>query len=167
MYAHAASLVCIHNLAHQGAYPANRFAELALPGDVYPTFEWKPPDAPNQKQVNVLKAGLVTADALITVSQGYAYEIVNTPQVQRVDLLLKESGRHLKGIVNGIDTQEWNPATDTHLVANYSADVSWGERVEAGRSTVTARHRTSSGAVGGMAVVGGWLTTPCAGCLQH
>jgi starch synthase len=63
------------------------------------------------------QAGIVTSDILVTVSQGYAAEITGTRQDGRVDLLLAQRAPRLRGIVNGIDTTEWDPATDKHLVA--------------------------------------------------
>lgn len=51
------------------------------------------------------------------MSQGYAAEITGTPQDGRVDMLLAQRAPRLRGIVNGIDVTEWDPATDTHLAA--------------------------------------------------
>jgi starch synthase len=65
----------------------------------------------------LLQAGLVTSDILVTVSQGYAAEITGTPQDGRVDMLLAQRAPRLRGIVNGIDVEEWDPATDPHLAA--------------------------------------------------
>jgi starch synthase len=63
------------------------------------------------------QAGIVTSDILVTVSQGYAAEITGTPQDGRVDMLLAQRAARLRGIVNGIDITEWDPATDKHLAA--------------------------------------------------
>jgi starch synthase len=64
-----------------------------------------------------LQAGIVTSDLLLTVSQGYAAEITGMPQDARVDMLLAQRANKLRGIVNGIDVNEWDPETDKHLVA--------------------------------------------------
>lgn len=64
-----------------------------------------------------LQSGIVTSDLLLTVSQGYAAEITGTPQGDRVDMLLAQRAPKLRGIVNGIDIVEWDPATDKHLAA--------------------------------------------------
>lgn len=61
------------------------------------------------------QAGIVTSDILVTVSQGYAAEITGSPQDGRVDMLLAQRAPRLRGIVNGIDVTEWDPATDIHL----------------------------------------------------
>ncbi len=55
------------------------------------------------------------SDLLITVSQGYAAEISGMPQDNRVDMLIAQRAPRLRGIVNGIDIREWDPATDEHL----------------------------------------------------
>ncbi|KAI8473990.1 MAG: hypothetical protein J3K34DRAFT_156151 [Monoraphidium minutum] len=128
-YARAACALAIHNLAHQGVFPSHRFNGLSLPGGVYSTLEWRPPRAPGAgKQrggsgatLNVLKGGLVTADALLTVSQNYALEITRDPQEEGIDALLRERRAALRGIVNGIDAREWDPAADPLIPANYSA----------------------------------------------
>lgn len=67
----------------------------------------------------VMQSGIVTSDLLITVSQGYAAEIINKRQEARVDMLLAKRAPKLRGIVNGIDVSEWDPATDKHLAARY------------------------------------------------
>jgi starch synthase len=71
--------------------------------------------------VGFLKAGLQAAWAITTVSPTYAQEI-RTPEFgMGLDGLITMRANDLHGIVNGIDTDVWNPATDTHLAANYSA----------------------------------------------
>lgn len=68
-----------------------------------------------------LQAGIVTSDILVTVSQGYAAEITGSPQDGRVDMLLAQRAPRLRGIVNGIDITEWDPATDIHLAEKWVA----------------------------------------------
>ena len=70
-----------------------------------------------------LQGAVVSSDALITVSQGYAAEITSLPQEHGTHLLLAERSRQLSGIVNGIDEVEWDPTVDPHLQANYSPRV--------------------------------------------
>lgn len=67
-----------------------------------------------------MQSGIVTSDLLLTVSQGYAAEITGHPQDARVDMLLAQRVSKLRGIVNGIDITEWDPATDKHLAARYN-----------------------------------------------
>lgn len=70
-----------------------------------------------------LQAGIVTSDILVTVSQGYAAEITGSPQDGRVDMLLAQRAPRLRGIVNGIDVTEWDPATDIHLAEKWVVAV--------------------------------------------
>nr|QKY15138.1 soluble starch synthase (SS) [Polytomella parva] len=128
VYKDARSVVAIHNLRHQGVFPPYTFPDLGLPPQWYPALEWQYP--PHQRQgswaeegrsVNHLKAGITTADRLITVSAGYAEEIKTAEGGWGMESLLADREFVLNGIVNGIDTAEWDPATDPHLVANYDA----------------------------------------------
>lgn len=64
----------------------------------------------------------MTSDALITVSQGYAEEITTQPQPQGANMLLAQRMQQLRGIVNGINTEEWDPEHDAHLATTYGAD---------------------------------------------
>lgn len=69
----------------------------------------------------VLQAGILTADKIITVSENYANEIQTPSGGWGLEslLALRGKGGGLAGVVNGIDTVEWNPATDPHLPFNY------------------------------------------------
>lgn len=111
-----ATLLTIHNLAFQGLFPEALLAELRLPaaalaqgGIAY----WG--------SLSFLKAGVRWCDAVSTVSPTYAREIVTPENGMGFDSALKERKESLIGIVNGIDVQVWNPATDPHITANYSA----------------------------------------------
>ena len=71
--------------------------------------------------VGFLKAGLQAASAITTVSPTYAQEICTPAFGMGLDGLLNLRAGDLQGIVNGIDTNVWDPATDPHLMANYSS----------------------------------------------
>jgi starch synthase len=73
-------------------------------------------------QLNLLKTGLVFADAISTVSPTYAREIQGEEQGSRLDGVLRERAGALSGILNGIDTDAWNPATDQHIAQHYTVD---------------------------------------------
>jgi starch synthase len=108
-------LFTIHNLAYQGLFPISAAAELGLP-----TALLTPDQLEFYGQLNFIKAGLVFADALTTVSPRYAQEI-QTPELGcGLDGLLRQLSPRLTGILNGIDDQEWNPETDPALPARYS-----------------------------------------------
>ncbi|KAI8464053.1 MAG: hypothetical protein J3K34DRAFT_441759 [Monoraphidium minutum] len=135
VYEHARSILAIHNLRHQGVYPPHTFKELGLPSNWYGAVEFQYP--PHQRQgsyaeegrsVNHLKAGITTADRLLTVSPGYSAEITTYLGGWGMEGLLGDRHSVLTGIVNGIDMEEWNPATDPDLAANYSiADFKAGK----------------------------------------
>ncbi len=109
------SIFSIHNLAFQGCFSASWHEQLELPLAHFQIngFEYF-------EQVSFLKAGLFYADKLSTVSPTYAQEIQTKKFGFGLEGLLKTRSNDLTGIVNGIDTQEWNPASDVHLPKNYS-----------------------------------------------
>jgi starch synthase len=72
-------------------------------------------------QLNFMKAGLVFADALTTVSPTYAREIQTHEGGAGLDALLRHRAKDLHGILNGIDVEAWDPSRDRHLAARYSA----------------------------------------------
>ncbi len=71
--------------------------------------------------LNLLKTGLVFADRISTVSPRYAEEIQSSPLGCGLEGLLQHRRDSLSGILNGMDTNQWNPATDKHLAVNYDA----------------------------------------------
>lgn len=111
------TLMTIHNLAHQGWAPAEKFYMTQLPDSCYTmhTLEF-------YGEINTLKGGLVGASAINAVSPTYAEEI-KTPQFGcKLNGVLYHRRAVLSGILNGIDYTRWNPATDPYLAANYSVD---------------------------------------------
>lgn len=110
------SVMTIHNLAFQGRFAAGIFGELGLPAEAMHMD-----GVEYYGGVGFLKAGLQAASVITTVSPTYAMEI-RTPEFgMGLDGLLNLRAADLYGIVNGIDTDVWNPATDSHLVAGYDA----------------------------------------------
>ncbi|MBN2720440.1 MAG: glycogen synthase [Proteobacteria bacterium] len=108
------SLLTIHNLAYQGRFDPGLFPSLglgreALDGGYLELWG----------SLNFLKGGILTADAVSTVSPAYAEEITTPEQGMGMDPLLGEKG--VRGILNGIDFGLWNPETDPHLAVNYSS----------------------------------------------
>jgi len=106
----------VHNLAFQGQYPASLFPLLGLPSAAFRTegLEYF-------GMVGCLKAGLWYADRITTVSPSYAAEIRTPEGGMGLDGLLRGRAGSLSGILNGIDTTEWNPATDPALAARFDA----------------------------------------------
>jgi starch synthase len=124
-YKDISTVLTVHNLAYQGIFPAEKFTQTGLPQELfYPLgpFEY-------YGQLNMLKAGLCYADVLSTVSEQYAKEVQTEEYGCGLDPILRMRKGDLYGILNGIDTQEWNPATDRLIFANYTADDLSGKRV--------------------------------------
>ena len=74
-------------------------------------------------QLNMLKSGLVFSDAITTVSPKYAQEIQTEECGERLQGVLQTRSQDLRGILNGIDVDEWNPATDKAIAANYTSET--------------------------------------------
>jgi starch synthase len=81
-----------------------------------------------ERAASALKAGVMTADALSTVSPRYAREIQTREQGYGLDWLFRMRRDRLAGITNGVDYGLWNPETDPHIAANYSVDDLSGKR---------------------------------------
>ena len=107
----------VHNLGYQGLFPPAALDQAGIPGSAF-----HPGGVEYWGQVGFLKAGLVSADRLTTVSPRYADEICTPEYGHGLDGVLRARRADLVGILNGIDDAVWNPATDPHLAARYSAD---------------------------------------------
>ena len=110
-------LLTIHNLAFQGNFDASLMQALRLPGSLF-TLD----GLEFHGRLSFLKAGLAFADALSTVSPGYAREIQTAEQGCGLDGLLRQRSARLSGILNGIDAATWNPALDPLIPQPYGAD---------------------------------------------
>ena len=108
------SVFTVHNLAFQGLFPANRCAELGLPESLF-TID----GLEYHGQLSFMKAGLQFADAITTVSPRYALEITTPEQGCGLDGVLRARAQQLSGILNGVDYQVWDPATDPLLNAHF------------------------------------------------
>ena len=78
--------------------------------------------------MNFLKGGIVYADAITTVSRKYAEEIQTAEFGNGLEDTLRKRSGDLFGILNGVDYDEWNPATDPHIAAHYSAENLAGKK---------------------------------------
>jgi starch synthase len=110
------SIVTVHNIAFPGWFPAEVFRELGLPRTAF-AME----GVEYYGGVSYLKAGLWAADAISTVSPTYADEIRTPEYGMGFEGLITTRRDRLFGIVNGIDTAVWNPATDANLSSPYDA----------------------------------------------
>ncbi|HZS43656.1 MAG TPA: glycogen synthase GlgA [Blastocatellia bacterium] len=115
------SVFTIHNIAYQGLFDPASLSALGFDPALYRTdygFEL-------YGQASALKIGLVMADVITTVSPKYASEIQTPEYGGNLDGLLRWRKGDLIGILNGVDYEEWNPATDHFIAAHYSpADLS-------------------------------------------
>ena len=110
--AHPPSVLTVHNLAFQGRFPAGVFPILGLPAAAMGVEGME-----FYGDVSVLKAGLVYADRVTTVSPGYAAEIQTAEHGMGLDGVLRGTG--VSGILNGIDIGIWDPASDGSLTQRY------------------------------------------------
>ncbi len=118
------TVLTIHNLAYQGDFWAFDFGLTGLPGEYF---------APGSGlefygNMNLLKGGLLFADALTTVSDRYAREIQTPEGGCGLDAMLRDHAGKLTGILNGANSTVWNPETDEMLPQNYSAQNLVGKR---------------------------------------
>ena len=109
------TLFSIHNMAYQGLFP-----KYILPMTGIGWEEFRHEKLEFYDQINYLKAGLIYSDALNTVSERYAQEIQTDEYGHGLQGVLKARSNDLYGIVNGIDYDEWNPATDKEIPAQYT-----------------------------------------------
>lgn len=110
------TVMTIHNMAFQGNFPATIFGALHLPRQA-----WSMHGVEYHGGVGFLKAGLEAASAITTVSPTYATEIRSAEFGMGLEGLIVSRGDRVSGIVNGIDTALWNPATDPDLPARFTA----------------------------------------------
>ena len=114
--ARAATLQTIHNLAYQGIFAPQTVAALGLPPECF-----TPDGVEYYGKLSFLKSGLQCADAISTVSPSYALEIQGEALGFGLQGLLAARRNSLYGIVNGVDTALWNPATDAFIACRYDA----------------------------------------------
>lgn len=109
------TVLTVHNIAFQGQFPASIFGALGLPSQAFAID-----GVEFYGNVGYLKGGLSLADAITTVSPQYAQEICTPEYGMGLDGLLRARRNAVSGIVNGIDTSVWNPATDKQLAKTYT-----------------------------------------------
>ncbi|KAG8374512.1 hypothetical protein BUALT_Bualt10G0002500 [Buddleja alternifolia] len=120
IYMHAKVVFCIHNIAYQGRFAFSDYSLLNLPDQYKSSFDFidgyeKPVKG---RKINLMKAGLLESDKNVTVSPYYAKELVSgVDKGVELDNIIRKVG--IIGIVNGMDTQEWNSGTDKYINPNY------------------------------------------------
>ncbi|KAJ8486134.1 hypothetical protein OPV22_018619 [Ensete ventricosum] len=120
---YARSVLVIHNIAHQGRGAVEDFFHTDLPKNYIDLFKLYDPIGGDH--FNIFAAGLKTADRVVTVSHGYARELKTSQGGWGLHRIINDDDWKLRGIVNGIDTKDWNPELDAHLSSdgytNYSS----------------------------------------------
>ena len=119
------SVLTIHNMGYQGVFPADVLPLTGLPPELF-----NPEGFEFYGKMNFLKAGIMGADIVTTVSPAYAKQI-QTPEFGfGLDGVLKKRAgqERLRGIINGIDDCRWDPSTDRHIPGNYSLKNLAGKR---------------------------------------
>lgn len=119
------TIFTVHNLAYQGIFPATTLDDLGLPPESFSMD-----GVEYYGKLSFLKAGLFYATRLTTVSPTYAREIQTETFGMGFQGLLTARNIVLHGILNGIDTEEWNPARDRHLDAQYGLDNLAGKALD-------------------------------------
>nr|AGG08862.1 waxy protein [Aegilops umbellulata]AGG08863.1 waxy protein [Aegilops umbellulata] len=120
IYRAAKVAFCIHNISYQGRFSFDDFAQLNLPDRFKSSFDFidgydKPVEG---RKINWMKAGILQADKVLTVSPYYAEELISgEARGCELDNIMRLTG--ITGIVNGMDVSEWDPTKDKFLAANY------------------------------------------------
>ncbi|MFQ5723293.1 MAG: glycogen synthase GlgA [Terriglobia bacterium] len=117
------TILTVHNLGYQGLFPADTLERLGLPGALFRLDGLK-----FRGKVNFLKGGLVFADHINTVSQGYAQEIQTPEYGHGLESVIRQRAATVTGILNGVDYSQWNPESDEFLAAHYSSGNLQGKK---------------------------------------
>ncbi|MEL6429791.1 MAG: glycogen synthase [Planctomycetota bacterium] len=125
LFADTRTLLSIHNLGYQGAFPASSVEMLGLDRMRDQLHQ----ERLQQGSINFLETGLLHAHWLSTVSKTYAREIQTEDQGFALDGILRQRDDHLVGIVNGVDYADWSPDVDPHIAAPFGPDDLAGKRV--------------------------------------
>lgn len=119
-----ASVLTIHNIGYQGVYHASAFPYFGVGGEYFSSDKFE-----DHGKINLLKAGIVFADALTTVSKSHAEEILSPIGGCGLAPYLNHRRADLFGILNGVDYEHWNPEIDSLIPDQYSAKDLRGKAV--------------------------------------
>ncbi len=123
------TVLSIHNLKYQGLCKPRDLDNIGLNGKSY-LISSSLQDPRRPKTLNLLKGGLEYSDMIIPVSPTYAEEIMTKKNGCDLDHVLRKRKSKVKGILNGIDKESWNPKIDKALASNFSKDLSMKELIE-------------------------------------
>lgn len=114
-FAHTSVMFTLHNLGYQGLFPPHILPQISLHAGLFAVDALE-----YYGMVNLLKGGIIFSDFITTVSRKYAEEIQTPEFGYGLEGVLYARADRLQGILNGVDYDEWNPATDKFLAANYT-----------------------------------------------
>jgi starch synthase len=117
------TVLTLHNVGYQGIFPRSLLEKTGLPPSLF-----SPESLEFYGSLNLLKGGIIFADYLTTVSPTYAKEILTAEFGFGLEGVLRNRKSQLQGIINGIDTDLWNPESDPFLPARYSVDDRRGKQ---------------------------------------
>ncbi len=129
-YRDIATLMTIHNLAYQGVFDEREMASTGMEAEY---FNWRQMEF--YGHINLLKTGIVFADAISTVSPQYAREIQTRERGCGLENVLRERSNRLLGVLNGVNTSVWNPGEDRYLAATYGV-ASWRDGKSANKAAL-------------------------------
>ncbi|MFQ3671053.1 MAG: glycogen synthase, partial [Verrucomicrobiia bacterium] len=119
-----ASVLTIHNIGYQGVYGAEVFGYLGVGGE-----HWSSETMEDHGRINLLKMGIAYSDRITTVSPTHAWEILTPEGGQGLAPYLNHRRQVLTGILNGVDYERWDPASDPYVPANYGPEDLSGKAV--------------------------------------
>lgn len=123
-FSKTASVFTIHNLQHQGVFAREAFDYLGIDASHFNPFEMEALGA-----LNLMKGAIYHSDKITTVSKKYAQEIQTPAFGFGLDEHIRAHSYKLYGILNGVDYEEWNPATDPYIAKNYDIDNLEGKKL--------------------------------------
>lgn len=112
-YTYARAVFVLHNIAHQGRAPMDELYNFEIPDQYRELFRLD--DPVGGEHMNIMKAGVATCHRMVAVSHGYAWECQTQDGGWGLDAILRENAWKLRGVVNGIDVNDWHPSIDHHL----------------------------------------------------
>ena len=116
-FVHSSIMFTLHNLGYQGLFLPHLLPQISLHAGLFTVDALE-----YYGMVNLLKGGIIFSDFITTVSHKYAEEIQTPEFGYGLEGVLYARADHLRGIVNGVDYEEWNPAKDKYLAANYTPE---------------------------------------------
>ncbi|RJP25458.1 MAG: glycogen synthase [Candidatus Abyssobacteria bacterium SURF_5] len=119
-----ASAFTVHNAGYQGKFPPEKFKQTGLPSRLFNSQA----GLRHGDGINLLKGGLLFSDVITTVSPRYCEELKSWPGGNGLEDVFRRRSDSMVGILNGIDLNEWNPASDPFLVRNYDVNNPEGKR---------------------------------------